>query len=52
MTADIREYISKLKKSKEIKIIKKKVSTKFEIAGITAEADGTSALLFENIKQK
>ena len=51
MTADLREYISKLKKSKEIKIIKKKVSTKFEIAGITAKADGTSALLFENIKQ-
>ena len=50
MTADLREYISKLKKSKEIKIIKKKVSTKFEIAGITAKADGTSALLFENIK--
>ena len=51
MTGDLREYISKLKKSKEIKIIKKKVSTKFEIAGITAKADGTSALLFQNIKQ-
>ena len=51
MTGDLREYISKLKKSKEIKIIKKKVSTKFEIAGITAKADGNSALLFENIKQ-
>ena len=51
MTADLREYISKLKKSKEIKIIKKKVSTKFEIAGITAKADGASALLFQNIKQ-
>ena len=51
MTGDLREYISKLKKSKEIKIIKKKVSTKFEIAGVTAQADGNSALLFENIKQ-
>ena len=51
MTGDLREYISKLKKSKEIKIIKKKVSTKFEIAGITAKADKSSALLFENIKQ-
>ncbi|HJM46078.1 MAG TPA: UbiD family decarboxylase, partial [Candidatus Nitrosopelagicus sp.] len=51
MTSDLREYISKLKKSKEIKIVKKKVSPKFEIAGITAKADGTSALLFENIKQ-
>ena len=40
MTGDLREYISKLKKSKEIKIIKKKVSTKFEIAAITAKADG------------
>ena len=51
MIGDLREYISKLKKSKEIKIIKKKVSTKFEIAGVTAKADGNSALLFENIKQ-
>ena len=51
MTADLRDYIFKLKKSKEIKIIKKKVSTKFEIAGITAKADGTSALFFQNIKQ-
>ena len=51
MTGDLREYISKLKKSKEIKIIKKKVSPKFEIAGITAKSDGTHALLFENIKQ-
>ena len=51
MTGDLREYISNLKKSKEIKIIKKKVSTKFEIAGITAKADGNSALLFKNIKQ-
>ena len=44
MTADLREYISKLKKSIEIKIIKKKVSTKFEIAGITAKADGLSLI--------
>mgnify|MGYP006436551185 CR=1 FL=1 len=51
MTGDLREYISKLKKSKELKIIQKKVSTKFEIAGITAKADKSSALLFENIKQ-
>ena len=51
MTVDLRDYISKLKKSKEVKIIKKKVSTKFEIAGITAKADGTYALLFQNIKQ-
>ena len=46
---DLREYVSKLKKSKEIKVIKKKVSTKFEIAGITAKADGTSALLLSLI---
>ena len=51
MTGDLREYISKLKKSKEIKIIKKEVSPKFEIAGVTAKADGNYALLFENIKQ-
>jgi hypothetical protein len=44
--------LSKLKKLKKIKIVKKKgFNKKFEIAGITAKADGTSALFFENIKQ-
>ncbi|MHA7648124.1 UbiD family decarboxylase [Nitrosopumilus sp. S4] len=49
--SDLRNYISKLKKSKDLKIVKTKVSTKFEIAGITAKVDGSNAVLFENIKE-
>jgi len=48
---DLRNYISLIKKSKDLKIIKTKVSTKFEIAGITAKVDGSHAVLFENIKE-
>ncbi len=48
---DLRNYISKIKKSKDLKIVKTKVSTKFEIASITAKVDGSNAVLFENIKE-
>ena len=49
--SDLRNYISKIKKNKELKIIKSKVSTRYEIAGITAKVDGSHAILFENIKE-
>lgn len=48
---DLRNYISQIKKNKDLKIVKTKVSTKFEIAGITAKVDGAHAVLFENIKE-
>lgn len=48
---DLRNYISQIKKNKELKTIKTKVSTKFEIAGITAKVDGGPAVLFEDIKE-
>ncbi len=48
---DLRNYISQIKKSKELKTVKTKVSTKYEIAGITAKVDGSHAVLFENIKE-
>ena len=48
---DLRNYISQIKKSNDLKIVKPKVSTKFEIAGITAKVDGFHAVLFENIKE-
>jgi UbiD family decarboxylase len=48
---DIRGYIEQVKKSGQLSIIKKKVSTKYEIAAITAQADGGNAVLFENIKE-
>ncbi|MFB5611748.1 MAG: UbiD family decarboxylase [Nitrosarchaeum sp.] len=46
---DLRNYLSLIKKSGDLKIIKKRVSTKYEIAGITAKVDGSNAILFENI---
>ncbi len=49
--SDLRDFISQIKKTKDLKIIKTKVSTKFEIAGITAKVDGSYAVLFENIKE-
>ena len=49
--SDLRDYISKVKKIKELKTIKTKVSTKYEIAGITAKVDQSHAVLFENIKE-
>ena len=48
---DLRNYISLIEKNGELKTIKVPVSTKYEIAGLTAKVDGTSALLFENIKE-
>ena len=47
--SDLREYISQVKKIKELKTIKSKVSTKYEIAGVTAKVDQSYAVLFENI---
>jgi UbiD family decarboxylase len=51
MMTDLRNYISQIKKNKDLKTVKTEVSTKFEIAGITAKVDGSHALLFENIKE-
>jgi UbiD family decarboxylase len=48
---DIRTYIDQIKKSGQLSIIKKRVSTKYEIAAVTAKVDGSNALLFENIKE-
>jgi len=50
MTSDLRNYISKLKKSKDIKIIKKPISLKYEIATITENFENSHAILFENVK--
>jgi UbiD family decarboxylase len=48
---DIRSYVDQIKKSGQLSIIKKKVSTKYEIAAITSKIDGGNAVLFENIKE-
>jgi UbiD family decarboxylase len=41
----------RLFKIEDLKTIKTQVSTKYEIAGITAKLDGSYAVLFENIKE-
>ena len=48
--SDLRAYLDLIKKTKELKVIKKPVSAKYEIAGITAKVDGSFAVLFENVK--
>ena len=47
---DLRNYISQIKKIQGLKTVKTKVSTKYEIAGITAKMDGSHSILFENVK--
>lgn len=47
---DLRTYLGIIKKSGQLKTIRKQVSTKYEIAAITAKLEGSYAALFENIK--
>ncbi|MDH5432077.1 MAG: UbiD family decarboxylase [Nitrosopumilus sp.] len=49
--SDLRSYISQIKKINKLKTVKNTVSTKFEIAGVTAKVDGSHAVLFEKIKE-
>ncbi len=51
MVTDLRGYLSQVSKAKELAVVKKKVSTKYEIAAITAKLDGSKAILFQNIKE-
>ena len=50
MNHDLRNYIGQINKIKELVIVKKKISTKYEIAAVTAKMDGSKAILFENVK--
>jgi len=49
---DLRSYLGALKKTRDLKTVKRSVSPKYEIAALTAKADGSFALLFEKIKAK
>ena len=51
MSADLRDYLDRLAKIGELAVVKKKVSTKYEIAAVTAKLDGSKAVMFENIKE-
>jgi 2,5-furandicarboxylate decarboxylase 1 len=48
---DLRSYIDQINKLNQLYVIKKKVSTKYEIAALTAKVDGKNTILFENIKE-
>jgi len=50
MTDDLRKYLQEIKKANDLIVIKKKVSTKYEIASITEKLEGSKAVLFENVK--
>ncbi|MDI1494900.1 MAG: 3-polyprenyl-4-hydroxybenzoate decarboxylase [Cenarchaeum symbiont of Oopsacas minuta] len=47
---DLRKYLATVSKTKDVRIIKKRVSTKYEIAAITAKLDGREALIFQNVE--
>jgi UbiD family decarboxylase len=49
MGLDLRTYLAQISRTKELVIVKKKVSTKYEIAAVTAKMDGSKAVLFENV---
>ena len=49
MTNDLRTFLNQIKKTKDLKTIKKRVSTKFEIATITEQFENSSALFFQNV---
>ena len=51
MSADLRGYIAQIRKSNDLVVVRKKLSTRYEIAAITAKLDGSRAVLFENIKE-
>lgn len=48
---DIRSFIDVAKNLGQLYVVKRKVSTKYEIAALTAKVDGNNAILFENIKE-
>ena len=47
---DLRGYIGLLERNNDLKIVKRTVLPKYEIAAVTAKADGSTAVLFEDIK--
>jgi len=50
MTVDMRSFLQEIKKTNDIFTVKKRVSTKYEIAAVTEKLDGSKAALFENVK--
>ena len=47
---DLRGYLSAIERAGQVKRVARPVSTRYEIAGVTALADGGPAILFENVR--
>ena len=47
---DLRGYLSAIERAGQLKRVTRPVSARFEIAGVTARADGGPAVLFENVR--
>jgi len=50
MTVDMRSFLQQNKKTYDLFSVKKRVSTKYEIAAVTEKLDESKAALFENVK--
>ena len=50
MTVDMRSFLHQIKKTNDVFIVKRGVSTKYEIAAVAEMLDESKAVLFENIK--
>ena len=50
MTVDMRSFLQEIKKTNDVFTVKKRVSTKYEIAAVTEKLDGSKAALFENVQ--
>lgn len=48
---DLRDYLNVLRKNRELVVVKKPVSTMFEIAALTGHLDGKEAVIFKNVKE-
>jgi len=51
MNDDLRTYLTLIHKKNELIAVKKKISTRYEIAAITAKMEDSKALLFKNVKE-
>ena len=49
MPDDLRSYLEAARQSGSLSVVSRRVSPKYEIAAVTARADGSNALLFEDV---
>ena len=46
----MRSFLQQIKKTNDVFTVKKRISTKYEIAAVTEKLDGSKAALFENVQ--